>query len=168
MTANNSAEPVAGGIVNFTVDPAFGGASATLSGATATIGANGIAQVERHGQRHGRELYRDRIDRRRDDGRLSASPTCIHSFSGVSDQSIPYGTSNVTVTGTLADGSEIPVGGMVTITLDGDEQQPTIDSNGDFSAIFDTSSLTVTRLAVYHQFLVAATERSTPPRQPVR
>jgi hypothetical protein len=37
VTANNPAEPVAGGFVNFAVTPAAGGASATLSAASATI-----------------------------------------------------------------------------------------------------------------------------------
>ena len=45
VTANNPAEPVAGGLVSFTVTPGSDGASATLSGATATIGSGGIAQV---------------------------------------------------------------------------------------------------------------------------
>ena len=31
-------------------------------------------------------------------------------FSGISDQSITYGTSSVTLSGTLADGSQAPVG----------------------------------------------------------
>ena len=39
------AEPVAGGVITFTVNPASSGASATLSSATATIGPDGVAEV---------------------------------------------------------------------------------------------------------------------------
>ena len=56
---------------------------------------------------------------------------------------ITYGTSSVAVTGTLADGSEIPTGEVVTVALDGDELQPTIGMDGSFSATFSTSVLTI-------------------------
>ena len=46
------------------------------------------------------------------------------SFSGVNDESITYGTASVTIAGTLAAGLEIPVGGIVAVTLNGDEQDP--------------------------------------------
>jgi hypothetical protein len=65
------------------------------------------------------------------------------SFSGISDQSITYGTSNVTISGTLADGSQAPVGETVAVTLDGVKQSPTIGSGGTFSTTFDTTGLTV-------------------------
>ena len=65
------------------------------------------------------------------------------SFSGISDQSITYGTSSVTISGTLADGSQAPVGETVAVTLDGDERPATIGSGGAFSTTFDTSGLTV-------------------------
>ena len=45
VTAKNPLEPVAGGLVSFDVNPGAGGAAATLSGSTATIDANGVAQV---------------------------------------------------------------------------------------------------------------------------
>src|SRR5262249_47043020 len=45
VVANAPLEPVAGGLVTFSVNPATGGASAVLSAATATIGADGAAQV---------------------------------------------------------------------------------------------------------------------------
>ena len=44
VTANDPLEPVDGGVVNFAVATAVGGASATLSAATAII-ANGQASV---------------------------------------------------------------------------------------------------------------------------
>ena len=45
VTANDPDEPVAGGLVNFTVIPATNGAAATLSSESAPIGADGTAQV---------------------------------------------------------------------------------------------------------------------------
>ncbi len=65
------------------------------------------------------------------------------SFSVISDQSITYGTSSATVSGTLANGSQAPVGETVDVTLDGDEQPATIGSGGAFSTTFDTTGLTV-------------------------
>ena len=64
-------------------------------------------------------------------------------FSGISDQSITYGTSSVTISGTLADGSQAPVGETVAVTLDGVEQSATIGSGGAFSTTFKTTGLTV-------------------------
>ncbi len=65
------------------------------------------------------------------------------SFSGVSDQSITYGTSSVTVSGTLADGSQAPVGETVAVTLDSVEKSATIGSGGAFSTTFDADGLAV-------------------------
>ena len=64
-------------------------------------------------------------------------------FSGISDQSITYGTPSVTISGTLANGSQAPVGETVAVTLDGVEQSATIGSGGAFSTTFDTTGLTV-------------------------
>ncbi len=64
-------------------------------------------------------------------------------FSGISNQSITYGTSSVTVSGTLANGSQAPVGETVAVTLDSVQQSATIGSGGAFSTTFDTTGLTV-------------------------
>ena len=64
-------------------------------------------------------------------------------FSGISNQSITYGTPSVTISGTLADGSQAPVGETVAVTLNGDEQSATIGSGGAFSTTFDTTVLNV-------------------------
>ena len=65
-------------------------------------------------------------------------------FSGISNQSMTYGTASVTISGTLADGSQAPVGETVAVTLDGDEQSATVGSGGGFSATFNDDDLTVT------------------------
>ena len=65
------------------------------------------------------------------------------SFSGISNQTITYGTSSVTVSGTLADGSQAPVGETVAVTLNGEEQPATIGSGGAFSITFNDDGLAV-------------------------
>ena len=44
----------------------------------------------------------------------------------------------MTISGTLANGSQAPVGETVAVTLDGVEQSATIGSGGAFSTTFDT------------------------------
>ncbi len=61
----------------------------------------------------------------------------------VSNQSITYGNSSATVSGTLANGSPDLAGETVAVTLDGVEQSATIGSGGAFSTTFDTTGLTV-------------------------
>ncbi len=45
VAANNPIEPVAGGVITYTVNPSGGGAAAMLSNGTATIAANGTASI---------------------------------------------------------------------------------------------------------------------------
>ena len=61
----------------------------------------------------------------------------------VSDQSVTYGTPSMTISGTLAYGTQVPVGETVAVTLDGVEQSATIGSGGAFSTTLDTAGLTV-------------------------
>ncbi len=70
------------------------------------------------------------------------SPLLGLTFS-VSNQSITYGTPSVTISGTLADGAQAPVGETVAVTLDGVEQSATIGPGGAFSTTLDTAGLTV-------------------------
>ncbi len=65
-------------------------------------------------------------------------------FSGLSDQSIVYGTASVTFAGKISDGSLAPAGEDVAVTLDGVTQEATIGSDGSFSTTFnDTAGLGV-------------------------
>ena len=145
--ANNPVEPVAGGVLTFTA-PASG-ASANLSATTATIGSDGVASVTATANCLGRLLHRHRLGRRRHataDFALTNTTDIPHprsTFSGISNQSITYGTSSVTISGTLANGSQAPVGETVAVTLDGVQQSATIGSGGAFSTTFDTTGLTV-------------------------
>ena len=65
------------------------------------------------------------------------------SFSGISNQSITYGTSSVTVSGMLANGSQAPMGKTVAVTLNGDEQPATIGSGGASQPRLMTTDLAV-------------------------
>ena len=70
------------------------------------------------------------------------SPLIGLTFS-VSDQSIPSRTPSVTISGTLAVGSQAPVGETVAVTLDSVQQSAAIGAGGAFSTTFDTTGLTV-------------------------
>ena len=130
VTANNPVEPVAGGVVSFSVNPAQSGASASLSGIPAIIGSNGVAQVNATAN-HTAGTYAVVA------GVGAASPVDFTltnnliplTFSGVVDSTITYGTASVTFSGTLANGSQAPVGEVVAITLDGVTQLAGIDTS---------------------------------------
>ena len=64
-------------------------------------------------------------------------------FSGLTSPSITYGTSSVTIAGTLADGPSVSSDESVGFTLDGTTQYATIGSVGAFSSTFDTAALGV-------------------------
>jgi hypothetical protein len=57
-------------------------------------------------------------------------------FSGISNPSITYGASSVTVSGRLKNGSQAPVGETVAVTLDGVQQSAKVGSGGAFSTTF--------------------------------
>jgi hypothetical protein len=63
------------------------------------------------------------------------------SFSGISDQTITYGSSSVTLSGTLSDGLQAPVGENVAVTLGGVEQPAAVGSGGAFSTTFVATGL---------------------------
>jgi parallel beta-helix repeat protein len=145
VTAKNSVEPVAGGVVAFAAPS--DGASAQLSATAATIGSNGVASVNATANATAGSYP------------VSASATGVGSldfdltnnliplrFSGVTDQSITYGTPSVTITGTLADGSRVPQGETVAVMLNGIQRSAAINSNGGFSTTFNTSSLAASGL----------------------
>ena len=142
IKANNPVEPVAGGVIGFAAPTS--GASAQLSATAATVGSNGVASVTATANATAGSYT------------VTASAPGVGSldfdltnnliplsFSGPADQSITYGTPSVTIPGTLADGSLVPQGQTVAVTLDGIQQSATINSDGAFSTVFNTSSLGV-------------------------
>ncbi len=67
----------------------------------------------------------------------------VLTFSGVTNQSITYGSSSATFSGILANGTRAPQGENLAVTFDGVTQQAVIGSTGAFSATFDTGGLHV-------------------------
>ncbi len=140
VTANNAVEPVDGGIVTFTAPSS--GASAALSSITAVIGAEGATSVNATANTIG-GFYTVTATANSASATFSLHNLFPLSFSGLSSPSITYGTSSVTVSGTLADGSRVPQGETVAVTLDGVQHAATINSSGAFTTSFNPSSLTV-------------------------
>ncbi len=155
VSAKNPSEPVAGGVVTF-IAGSSGGASATLTGARATIGAAVIAGTK----------YADAAvvtaTANATAGTYTvnataagaATPTDFSltnltelSFSGpgLANQTITYGTSSVTISGTLASGANAPVEADLLVTLvNGPTQSATIETGGAFTTTFtNTASLGV-------------------------
>jgi hypothetical protein len=144
-TPINPLEPVAGGVVTFSVNPAQDGASAGLSAATAIIGSDGIAQVTATAN----SLF----------GTYTATATAVGTASTANFQltnlivltfhlrpgdstSITYGSS-ATIAGTLSDGALAPQGEDVTVTVGGLSQSVPIGSGGAFTVTLNTDGLTV-------------------------
>jgi parallel beta-helix repeat protein len=144
VTAIDPIEPVAGGVVNFTVNPAPNGASASLSAATATIGSDGSAQVTATANSvAGSFTVTASGIGPASTASFSLKNLVALSFSGIVPQTIPWGAPSATFSGTLADGTQAPQGEHVAVTLDGVTQQAAIGSSGSFSTTFDTSGLAI-------------------------
>jgi uncharacterized repeat protein (TIGR01451 family) len=142
VTALNPIEPVAGGVVSYTVNPAANGASAGLSAATTIIGSSGTVQVTATANSIAGAYTVTATDIN------AASPATFNltnlislSFSGVVSQTISLGTASVTFAGTLANGMQSPSGESVVVTLNGATQQAEVRSSGAFVATFDASGL---------------------------
>jgi Bacterial Ig-like domain (group 3) len=139
VASDNPNQSVVGEVVTFTVEPASNGASASLSSTTATIGADGVAQV--HATANGTAGSYIVV------ASIGAHVTTAFAldnviplaFSGVSGVGMTYGTSSVTVTGTLSNDGQAPTGESVVVELNGLSQSATIGSNGDFSATLTSS-----------------------------
>ncbi len=139
VSAKNSVEPVIGGVVTFTVNPS-GIAGATLSAGTATIGAGGSAQVTATASSSAGQYTVTATTAGAPPVSFSLSNQEQVAFSGLSDQSIVYGTASATFSGKISDGSLVASGEDVGVTLDGVTQQATIGSDGSFSTTFNDSA----------------------------
>ncbi len=142
VAAKNGVEPVAGGGVTVTANPAAGGASASLTPTTATIGTNGVAQV---GATANSIVGSYTVTAATAGASVPATFSLTNETPGtflVANPSIPFGTASVTLSGTLSFGTQFPPQGEhVLITLGGTQQQTTIGAGGAFSAVFSTTSL---------------------------
>ncbi len=148
VTAVDPVEPVAGGVVNFSVNVAPNGASASLSAATATIASNGIAEVTATANSIlGSYNLNVSAEGAPSPASIALSNLVPLTFSGLVSQSIPVGTASATFSGTLANGVQIPQGESVAITLDGVTQQAAIGFAGAFSTTFDTAGIAASATA---------------------
>ena len=120
------------------------GASATPSTGTAAIGADGTASITATANATAGTYS------------VTASASGVATpasfaltnqyqpvFSGLTDQTITYGTGSVVFSGSLSDGSQVPAGDDVTVTLDGVDQLAVIGDDGSFSTTFTTATLGV-------------------------
>ena len=116
VRADEPNQPVAGGIVTYTANPASNGASAKLTSSTATIGADGTAQVDATansptgGYTVTASIATDVT------ASFSLTNQIQPAFTGLTDPSITFGTSSVTIEGTLADGPPVSSDESVGIT----------------------------------------------------
>ncbi len=134
VTANNPDEPVAGGLVTFTPPP--NGASATVSGSPAIIGATGTASATATANATaGTYAVTASATGVTSSASFNLTNQIQPSFSGLIAQTITYGSS-VTLAGTLAAGSQVPVGEDVAVTLGGVTNDAKIAANGSFSTEF--------------------------------
>ena len=136
VAASDPAEPVAGGVVTFTVNP-VDGASASPSSATAIIGSSGTAQVSATANDVvGGYSITATVAGASAPASFSLTNQVQPVFSGLSAPSIIYGTATVVFSGSIAAGVQVPAGATVAVTVDGSTQSATIDSGGAFSATF--------------------------------
>jgi hypothetical protein len=144
VTAHNSSEPVAGGIVTYT--PPAAGASANLTNTTAVIGQNGVALVgATANSAAGSYTVAASTAGAAIPARFSLSnlgKLIGLSFSGLSNPSTTYGAS-ATFTGTLSSGTQTPAGQSVQVTVGSLSQSATIGSSGTFSATLSNVNLEV-------------------------
>jgi hypothetical protein len=147
VVARNPVEPVAGGVISFAVTPGDGGAGADLSAATAVIGADHTARVTAAANAS-EGTY---VVTASTAGGLSvpriiltnlATNLARLALTGLTPQSLTFGTATVTFTGTLANGARAPQGESLAVTFGGVTQQVVIGPGGAFSATFDTAGLT--------------------------
>jgi hypothetical protein len=122
-------------------------ASATFSSGTATIGADGTASITAtaNGTAGTYSVTASASGAATPAAfALTNQPNQVQPvFSGLTDQTITYGTGSVVFSGSLADGSQVPAGDDVTVTLDGVPQEALIGSDGSFSTTFTTATLGV-------------------------
>jgi len=140
VTANNPVEPVAGGVVTFTVPSS--GPSASLSAATATIAAGGTASVSATAGAITGTYDVTATAAGASSATFTLTDQVQPAFSALAAPTITYGTPTTTLSGTILAGTSAPPG-SVTVTVDGVTQSAAIQSDGSFSTVLNTVGLGV-------------------------
>ncbi len=142
VTARNPIEPVTGGVVTFALTPNGNGASATLSSTTAFVVTGGVAQVNATANSvTGAYTVTASTAGAVAPVVFNLSNLIPVSFSGLTSASITYGAATTTLAGTLADGSDAPVGGTIQVEAGTVSGSTTVGSGGSFSIILFTGGL---------------------------
>ena len=140
VTPNNAVEPVAGGIVTFTAPSS--GASAALSGTTATFGSNGVASVTATANATAGRFQVNANVGTELKTQFQLTNLVALTFSKLTNPNVNYG-SNATFAGSLTSSTGPQPGGSVLVTVDGISQSAAIHGGGAFSVTLNTASLPV-------------------------
>ena len=131
LTENFANAPLPGVTIDFS-DPSSG-ASATFSASFAVTDATGLATVTATANAtDGTYAVTASASGVTSSASFNLTNQIGPSFLGLTDQTVTYGSA-VTITGTLAAGSQVPVGEVVDVTVDGVIQDATIAADGSFS-----------------------------------
>jgi len=134
LTENLANAPVAGATIGFSAPSS--GPSATLSAGSAVTDASGLASVTATANATiGTYVVTASATGVTPPASFSLTNELQPSFSGLIAQTVAYG-STVTLSGTLAADSQVPVGEDVAVTVDGVTNDARIASNGSFSTQF--------------------------------
>ena len=133
-------EPVDGGVVTFSASSA----GATLSASSASIGAGGMAWVTATASDTvGNYTVTVSASGVATPASFTLSNDDQPAFSGLTSQTITYGTFFVTLTGSLGTGSQFPAGDDISVTVRGVAQLAQIGDDGSFSVNLTSATLGV-------------------------
>jgi predicted outer membrane repeat protein len=134
LTENFVKAPLPGVTIDFSAPSS--GAGATLSASSAIANASGLASITATANATaGAYAVTASAPGVASTASFELTNQIQPSFSGLTNPTVTYG-STLTVSGTLAAGSQVPVGGNVVVTVDGGDQNATILPDGSFSAQF--------------------------------
>ena len=133
-------EPVQGGVITFNAPGA--GATATLSAASEVIGSEGVASVAATAN----DVIGEYSVTVSASGVITPASFTLSNdyqptFSALNNPTITFGTSSITVIGSLSANGQVPASDNVSVYLDGAKQTALIEDDGSFSVTFTTALL---------------------------
>ncbi len=158
LTENDTSAPLPGVTIGFSAPSS--GASATLGASSAVTDSSGRASITATANATaGTYVVTASVSELTSSASFTLTNQVQPTFSGLSSQTISYG-STVTFSGTLAAGSQVPVGEDVAVTVDSVTQDATIASDGSFSIQFTRSNVVLNAsLTAYSVTYVYAGDR---------
>jgi hypothetical protein len=147
LTEDFASSPLPGATIGFSSPPS--GASATFSDSSAVTSANGLAIVTATANATaGTYMVTASVPAAASSATYNLTNQIEPVFSGLSGQTITYGSNTVMFTGTLAAGLQVPAGEKVGVTLEGATRDATIAPNGSFSTEFTRSDVSLNASAM--------------------